>query len=281
MTHWTTAMEQRQLGDTGLTVPVVGVGSWRTFDVRGADAERQACARVEEALESGARLFDSSPMYGEAERVIGDCLHGRRAEALVATKVWTPDDDEAERQVEAALGYFGGRVELYQVHNLVEWRRRLDLLGRLQEEGRVVAIGATIYRSSGFDEMAEVMRSGRITAVQIPYNPLEREIERELLPLADDLGLGVVIMRPFGERCVVPPRSPGGRSDPFGCIRGPHVGPGPPEMGPVGSSMPRRHSGDVAPGANIRERRCRRPAVVRPGGASPGRPSGRSLRFRR
>jgi aryl-alcohol dehydrogenase-like predicted oxidoreductase len=154
---------------------------------------------VDEALAAGANLFDSSPMYGEAERVLGHALEGRRDKALIATKVWTPDDGEAERQVERALGYFGDRVELYQVHNLVAWPRRLDLLERLRDEGRVDALGATHYSPSAFGELAEVMRSGRVGAIQIPYNPRERDVEREVLPLAADLGLGVVVMRPFGE----------------------------------------------------------------------------------
>src|SRR5438874_12693061 len=128
-------MERRQLGATGLIVPVVGVGTWRTFDVRGPDAEADARRRVDEALEAGADLFDSSPMYGEAERVLGAALDGRRDRAMVATKVWTPDDAEADRQVERALGYFGGRVDLYQVHNLVAWPRRLDLLERRRDQG--------------------------------------------------------------------------------------------------------------------------------------------------
>jgi aryl-alcohol dehydrogenase-like predicted oxidoreductase len=192
-------MERRTLGSTGLTVPVVGVGTWKTFDVRGPEAEDDARRRVDEALSVGANLFDSSPMYGEAERVLGRALEGRRDQALIATKVWTPDDTEAERQVERALGYFGGRVELYQVHNLVAWPRRLDLLERLRGEGRVDALGATHYSPSAFGELADVMRSGRIGAIQIPYNPRERQVEREILPLAADLGLGVVVMRPFGE----------------------------------------------------------------------------------
>jgi aryl-alcohol dehydrogenase-like predicted oxidoreductase len=175
------------------------VGSWQTFDVRGADAEAEACTRVQEALDAGARLFDSSPMYGEAERVIGACLRDRRDEALIATKVWTRDDDEAERQIDRALGYFGGRVELYQVHNLVAWPNRLELLEGFRDEGRVDIIGATHYSPSAFAELAQIMRTGRIGAIQIPYNPLEREVERELLPLAADLGVGVVVMRPFGE----------------------------------------------------------------------------------
>jgi aryl-alcohol dehydrogenase-like predicted oxidoreductase len=192
-------MERRTFGATELKVPAVGVGSWDTFDVRGRAAEEAACARIDEALEVGANLFDSSPMYGEAERVIGQCIRGRRKEALVASKVWTPDDAEAERQTERALVCFGDRVDLYQVHNLVAWPRRLDLLERLRDESRVLAIGASHYSPSAFPELAEVMRTGRIHAVQIPYNPLEREVERELLPMSADLGLGVVVMRPFAQ----------------------------------------------------------------------------------
>ncbi len=148
-------------------------------------------------------------MYGEAEQALAENLGDRRAEAFVATKLWTPDDDEAERQAERAIGWYGGHIELYQVHNLVGWRRRLDLLERLRDEGKVGAIGATHYSPSAFGELAEVMRTGRISAIQIPYNPVEREVEREILPLAEELGLGVVVMRPLGAGALVrrePPR---------------------------------------------------------------------------
>ena len=193
------AIDARPLGRTsGLTVPAVGMGTWQTLDVRGEDAERRAHEIVAEALGAGARFVDSSPMYGEAERVLGEALAGRRDDAIVATKVWTPDDAEAERQVQRALGWYGGRVDLYQVHNLVAWRRRLTLLERERDRGTVVAIGATHYSPSAFGELAEVMRTGRISAIQIPYNPHERDVEREILPLAQDLGLGVVVMRPLG-----------------------------------------------------------------------------------
>ena len=164
-------MERRALGGTGLTVPAVGVGTWQTFDVRGQDAEEDARRRFDEALAAGANFFDSSPMYGEAERVLGRALEDRRDQALIATKVWTRDDAEAERQVERALGYFGGRVELYQVHNLVAWPRRLDLLERLRHDGRIEALGATHYSPSAFNELAEVMRSGRIGADPVPLQP--------------------------------------------------------------------------------------------------------------
>lgn len=192
-------MEIRVLGATGLEVPVVGMGTWQTFDVHGDEALANARRVVDAALEAGARFFDSSPMYGEAEHVLAHTLEGRRKEALVATKLWTSSDVEARRQAERALEWYGGYIDLYQVHNLVEWRERLDLLERLRDRGQVYALGATHYAASAFPELERVMRSGRIGAIQVPYNPWERDVEREILPLAEELGLGVVVMRPFGE----------------------------------------------------------------------------------
>jgi aryl-alcohol dehydrogenase-like predicted oxidoreductase len=192
-------MERRIMGQTGLEVPAVGMGTWRTFDVRGAAAEQHARAIVDTALAPGANFFDSSPMYGAAERVLGAALQGRRDAALVATKVWAETTAEGRAQVERALALFDGSIDLYQVHNLVRWREHLQLLERLQSEGRIRAIGATHYSPAAFGELRQVMETGRITAIQIPYNPIEREVERTILPLADDLGLGVVVMRPFGE----------------------------------------------------------------------------------
>jgi diketogulonate reductase-like aldo/keto reductase len=137
-------------------------------------------------------------MYGESERVLAEALSDRRPEAFVATKVWTPDPHAAEAQVRRAIGWYGGRVDLYQVHNLVAWRERLALLERERDAGRIAWLGATHYSPSAFGGLAEVMRTGRIEAIQIPYNPHEREAEREILPLAAELGLGVLVMRPFG-----------------------------------------------------------------------------------
>jgi aryl-alcohol dehydrogenase-like predicted oxidoreductase len=196
-------MEQRGFGRTGLTVPAVGVGTWRVFDRRGAAGEAEVRALVDEAMDSGANLVDTSPMYGAAERLLGAALHGRRSLAMVATKVWTSSDHQAEEQVSRALDWFDGSVDLYQVHNLLAWRERLTLLERCRDQGAVRAIGATHYSPSMFDELASLMRTGRIAAVQVPYNPMEREVERLILPLAAELGLGVVIMRPFGEGALV------------------------------------------------------------------------------
>jgi aryl-alcohol dehydrogenase-like predicted oxidoreductase len=192
-------MERRRLGRTGIEIPVVGMGTWRTFDVRGAAAEAGIRDVVDAALGHGIRFFDCSPMYGAAEGVLGRALGDRRRSALVATKVWTDDDAAADRQVRFALDAFAGRVDLYQVHNLLAWDRRLPMLERLRDVGAVRAIGATHYAPSSFDELARVMRSGRIDAIQVPLNPWEREAEDMILPLAAELGLGVVVMRPFGE----------------------------------------------------------------------------------
>ena len=190
-------MEHRAFGATGMDVPVIGMGTWQTFDVRGSTAFKRREV-VDAALEAGATLFDSSPMYGEAERVLGAALEGRRDKALVATKVWTSDDREAEQQIARALGYFGGYVDIYQVHNLLSWSKRLTQLERLKARGVVRVIGITHYSPHAFREMLQVMADPRAQMIQIPYNPREREVERDVLPAAADLGLGVLVMRPFG-----------------------------------------------------------------------------------
>jgi len=192
-------VESRRLGKTGVTVPVVGMGTWSTFDVRGSDAEAGTRKVLDEAFAGGARVFDSSPMYGEAEGVLARGLRGRRGQAIVATKVWTPSTEDGRKQIARALQLFEGHVELYQVHNLVNWRAHLDTLEAEQSAGRVGQIGATHYSAASFGELAKVMRTGRVTFVQIPYNPFEREVERTILPLAADLDLGVILMRPFGQ----------------------------------------------------------------------------------
>ncbi|MCX6047845.1 MAG: aldo/keto reductase [Chloroflexi bacterium] len=191
-------METRTLGQTGLQVPVVGMGTWQTFDVRGAAAEQNARAVVDAALNAGAHFFDSSPMYGEAERVLGKAIVDRRDQVLLATKVWTPSAQEGRAQVARALQFFGNRIDLYQLHNLVAWQEQLALLEALRDAGQVRAIGATHYSPSAFGELKRVMQTRRITAIQIPYNPLERDVAREILPLAAELNLGVVVMRPLG-----------------------------------------------------------------------------------
>lgn len=191
-------MQIRKLGKSGLLVPAVGMGTWRTFDIRGKAAIANARLVVESAIAAGATFLDSSPMYGEAERVLSQTLQGRRDAVQIATKVWADTVSRGRAQAKLSLLYFEGRIELYQIHNLLLWEEHLEMIEQLKGKGKVLAIGATHYNSLSFLELRRVMESGRIDAVQIPYNIEQREVEKDILPLAEDLGLGVVIMRPFG-----------------------------------------------------------------------------------
>ena len=189
-------MIERRLG------PVVGLGTWQTF--RG---DRGLAGRVvDAALEAGTRVFDSSPMYGEAEASLGAALEGRRDQAKVATKIWTSSLFEGREQYHRQLEWYGGRVDIEQVHNLVAWREHLDWLELERYEGRIGRIGVTHYAPSAFDELERALRTGRFETVQIPLNPLAREAERRILPLAAELRLPVIVMEPLGGAgSVIPP----------------------------------------------------------------------------
>lgn len=190
-------METRPLGKSGLRVPTVGMGTWRTFDVRGEKAIANARNVVNAAIENSAIFFDSSPMYGEAERVLALALKGRRNAVQIATKVWADTASQGWAQAKRSLSFFELHIELYQIHNLLNWKEHLNMLKRLKDENKVLAIGATHYSSFSFLELRRVMESGGIEAIQVPYNVRQREIEADILPLAAELDLGVVIMRPF------------------------------------------------------------------------------------
>jgi aryl-alcohol dehydrogenase-like predicted oxidoreductase len=184
-------MERRSLGRTGLQVPVIGMGTWRTFDTT-----EDRAPLVEAAISAAINLFDTSPMYGRAEKVLSTALRGRRDQVQVATKVWTADAEEGRRQTENALQLYG-HVDIYQVHNLVNWPVQLKLLEGLRDGGRVSAVGATHYQASAFPELMELMRSGHLGMIQIPYNPLAPQAAAAVLPLAEELGLGVLVMSPL------------------------------------------------------------------------------------
>jgi aryl-alcohol dehydrogenase-like predicted oxidoreductase len=190
-------MEHRRFGRTEWEVPVIGLGTWQTFDI---DRSGEAAARevVETVHAGGTRFFDTSPMYGRAEAVLGRALQSHRDDALLATKIWTSSTADGRRQFEAQVGFFGGRVDLEQVHNLVNWREHLEWMEDERDAGRIACLGATHHSPSAFDELEVVMRTGRIDAIQIPYTPHEREAERRILPLAAELDLGVIAMRPLG-----------------------------------------------------------------------------------
>ena len=184
-------MDRRRLGRTAIVVPAVGMGTWRTFDTT---EDRRPL--VNATLDAGIDLFDSSPMYGRAEEALGKAITRLRERVLIATKIWTAAAAEGRKQAEHALRIFG-HVDVYQVHNLVNVPDQLALLERLKNEGKVGAVGATHYQESAFDDLAALMASGRLDTIQIPYNPLRRTAERKVLPMAESMGLGVVVMSPL------------------------------------------------------------------------------------
>jgi len=181
-------MEERRLG------PVVGLGTWNTFD---GDA-KLARDVVDAALAAGTRCFDSSPMYGGAERALGVALAGRRDEATVLTKIWAASPEEARHQLANQIEWFG-RVDVEQVHNLVGWGQHLPWLEAECGGGSIEKLGVTHYSPSAFGELEEALRTRRFDTVQLPLNPRERTCEQTLLPLAAELGVAVIVMRPFGQ----------------------------------------------------------------------------------
>jgi diketogulonate reductase-like aldo/keto reductase len=180
-------MEQRRLG------PVIGLGTYRTFEGDAATAT----AVVDAALASGVATFDSSPMYGAAEASLGAALDGRRDGTTVATKIWAPSVEQARAQYDDQRRFFG-RVEVEQVHNLVAWEAHLPWLEEERSAGRVDRIGVTHWSPGSFGELEHALRTRRFDVVQLPLNPHEREAETRLLPLAEELGVAVVVMCPFG-----------------------------------------------------------------------------------
>lgn len=196
-------MEHRQLGNSGLSVPAVGMGTWKSFDVKGPSAEAERIKIVDTAIAGGTTLFDTSPMYGESPRVLAAAVAGRRDTVLIADKVWTTKLDEGHKQIDTALERFGGMVDIYQIHNLVAWREHLPVLEELKARGAVKVIGATHYQLSAYPELMSLMRSGRIGQIQIPYNATDQVVQRAVLPLADELGIGVLVMEPLGSGALV------------------------------------------------------------------------------
>jgi aryl-alcohol dehydrogenase-like predicted oxidoreductase len=190
-------VEKRSLGHGRMSVPAVGLGTWRRLEAAAADGRQREL--IGAAIAAGIRLIDTSPMYGDAERLLGAALTGRRDQVIVADKIWTRSAQEGAAQLDRAVDWYGGRVDLMQIHNLLAWRAQLPMLEAARDRGLVGLIGATHYSQAAFGDLADLMRTGRIDTVQVPYNPVQREVERTILPLADELGLGVLLMRPLGE----------------------------------------------------------------------------------
>ena len=179
------------------------------------------------------------------------------------TKIWTPSADEARSQLEDQLAWFG-HVEVEQVHNLVAWEQHLPWLEAERDAGRIGKLGVTHYSSSAFGELARALRTGRFQTLQIPLNPHERTAERELLPLAAELGVAVIVMEPFdsGALRAAAAASRGARA--AARVRSRDLAAGAAEVGPLGSARRSRHPGDVE--ARARRPRTRRQASRRGSG---------------
>ncbi len=195
-------MLTRTIPSSGKKLPVIGLGTWQTFDVGTSAAERGPLSDVlKELFAAGGSVIDSSPMYGRSEGVVGDLLDGAqsRDKAFLATKVWTRGKSNGIDQMERSFQLMRTKhIDLMQVHNLADWQIHLDTLRGWKKEGRVSYLGVTHYTPSAFDELEAVMRTEKLDFVQLNYAIDDRAAEKKLLPLAQDKGIAVLVNRPFG-----------------------------------------------------------------------------------
>ncbi|MDC7788355.1 aldo/keto reductase [Rhodoplanes sp. TEM] len=193
----------RPIPSTGEAVSAVGLGTWITFNVGNDPVLRDECAAVVAAFfAAGGRMIDSSPMYGSSQPTIGYALArlGRPAALFSAEKVWTSAGRDGPPQIARSLGLWGvPRFDLVQVHNLLSWEAHLDTLAAMKAAGRVRYVGITTSEGRRRREFESVMASRPLDFVQITYNPLDREVESRILPLARERGIAVIVNRPFRE----------------------------------------------------------------------------------
>ena len=193
---------QRAIPSSGEMLPAIGLGTWQVFDVGPGDRERQPLEEVlRRFVALGGRVVDSSPMYGRAEEVIGEIaakVHVTDS-LFLATKVWTTGKEEGIASMERSMARLQTRrLDLMQVHNLIDARTHLATLRSWKEQGRIRYLGITHYVSSAYPEVARLLRTEKIDFLQINYSLGEREAEQELLPLAQERGAAVLANRPFG-----------------------------------------------------------------------------------
>ena len=195
-------MNTRPIPSTREALPVVGCGTWIGFDVASGSTEFQRLPGVIDALfAAGGSVLDSSPMYGRSESVTGELLAAanQRAEAFLATKVWTSGRDAGIAQMEQSFQRLRTeRIDLMQVHNLVDWRLHLKTLRGWKDKGRVRYIGITHYTASAHPEVEAVLRAEPLDFLQINYSIDARQAEERLLPLAAERGMAVIVNMPFG-----------------------------------------------------------------------------------
>jgi diketogulonate reductase-like aldo/keto reductase len=192
---------------SGESIPVVGCGTWQTFDVGSSPSELEAPSSVIDALlDGGGKLIDSSPMYGQAERVTGEIVsrNGRRPQTFLATKVWTRGRQSGIDQMSGSFDLLKTDViDLMQVHNLVDWQVHLPTLKEWKAQGRIRYLGVTHYTDSAHSDLEAAIRTGEFDFVQLNYSVADRAAEKRLLPAAKDLGVAVLVNRPFGEGSLI------------------------------------------------------------------------------
>jgi aryl-alcohol dehydrogenase-like predicted oxidoreductase len=195
-------MNTRKIPATGEQLPVVGVGTWQTFDVGASPTERAPRAEVLKVLfEAGGSVIDSSPMYGRAEAVVGDLLAdaGARAKAFLATKVWTHGRKEGIAQMEQSMKRLRtDKIDLMQIHNVVDWQTHLPTLKAWKAQGRIRLMGITHYTESEHGTLEAVLQLGGFDFLQVDYALDDRGAERRLLDFARDNGVAVMVNQPFG-----------------------------------------------------------------------------------
>jgi aryl-alcohol dehydrogenase-like predicted oxidoreductase len=195
-------MHQRKIPSSGEMLPVVGCGTWRTFDVGSAPEQRAPLSEVLRLLfEAGGSVIDSSPMYGAAEGVVGDLLAaaGTRDKAFIATKVWTSGRDSGIAQMQQSMRLLRtDRIDLMQIHNLLDWRIHLPTLRAWKAQGKIRYLGITHYTQSAHAELEAVLRAEPWDFMQLDYSLDDRAVENRLLPLAQERGVAVIVNQPFG-----------------------------------------------------------------------------------
>lgn len=195
-------MLTRIIPSSGEKLPVIGLGTWRVFDVDlTADTRRQLDDVLSLFAKLGGRVIDSSPMYGHSEQVIGDLVSalGIREKVFLATKVWTRGKESGIQSAERSMALLRTkRIDLMQVHNLVDVNTQLATLREWKQQGRIRYIGVTHYESSALNEIEKLMRTEKFDFLQINYSLMEQEAEQSVLPLARDRGIAVIVNRPLG-----------------------------------------------------------------------------------
>src|SRR5512143_1456596 len=197
----------RPIPATGEELPVVGLGSWITFNVGDDPVARDACTEVMRAfVDAGGRMIDSSPMYGSSQDTIGYGLRkaGLAARVFSADKVWISSGADGRRQIERSRRKWQiSRFDLLQVHNLLAWQEHLPTLFAMKAAGQLRYVGITTSEGRRHDVVEEIMRRHPIDFVQVTYNPIDREVEARILPLARDRRIAVIVNRPFRQGALV------------------------------------------------------------------------------